>query len=201
MILLRAIDFMNSRSTFTISELADAGATTPRTVRYYTAEGLLPPPDSRGRYAIYSSDHLDRLRLIDRLKDAHQPLTAIRERLSGLTAEDIRELLADADSPRNPKAMDDLLVKCAEAARARLEAREEYGRHIDPFTGGVKAVATLFEKPLDGQIERDPEEDTWRRIMLAPGVELNVRVPIAADSAQRVEELMSRARELFDTGL
>src|SRR5438270_5009726 len=91
---------MPRTATYTISELADAAGTTPRTVRFYTAEGLLPPPDARGRYALYSNEHLDRLRLIDRLKEAHQPLNAIRERLSQLTREEISSLLKKAQDRR-----------------------------------------------------------------------------------------------------
>jgi DNA-binding transcriptional MerR regulator len=86
---------MNEETLYTIGDLAEATGTTPRTIRYYTAEGLLPPPDTRGRYALYSQEHIDRLQLIARLKDAYLPLGEIKARMEQLSANEIRHLLAD----------------------------------------------------------------------------------------------------------
>lgn len=95
---------MNTEQRYTIGELARAAGTTPRTIRYYTAEGLLPPPDSRGKYALYSEDHLLRLQLIARLKAAFLPLGEIRARLSQLDTAQVRQALAQADAPAPPAA-------------------------------------------------------------------------------------------------
>ena len=40
-------------------------------------------------------------------------------------------------------------------------------------------------------------EERWRRIPLAPGIELHIREPIAATLRERVEQLIAQARELF----
>jgi DNA-binding transcriptional MerR regulator len=77
-----------------VAELAEAAGVSIRTIRYYIAEGLLPPPAERGPGASYSTGHLDRLRLIGRLKDAYLPLREIRRRLDGLDDEAVRSLLA-----------------------------------------------------------------------------------------------------------
>ena len=63
-----------------LNELADAAGVTPRTVRYYVQQGLLPAPAARGPGAHYERDHLDRLRLIKRLQRQHYPLAEIRRR-------------------------------------------------------------------------------------------------------------------------
>jgi DNA-binding transcriptional MerR regulator len=86
---------MNEEVVYTIGDLAEVAGSTPRTIRYYTAEGLLPPPDIRGRYALYGQEHLDRLRLIARLKDAYLPLGEIKARMEQLSGGEIRHLLAD----------------------------------------------------------------------------------------------------------
>src|SRR5688572_6123383 len=62
-------------------------------VRYYIAEGLLPPPDASGPRSFYTQGHLDRLRLIDRLKASYLPLKEIRRRLSTLDDAEVRRLL------------------------------------------------------------------------------------------------------------
>jgi DNA-binding transcriptional MerR regulator len=90
-------------SAWTISELAAAADVTPRTIRYYTAEGLLPPPEIRGKYALYSEDHLNRLRLIAQLKAAYLPLNEIRTRLARLTPDQVAQLLAEHEEmPHEP---------------------------------------------------------------------------------------------------
>jgi DNA-binding transcriptional MerR regulator len=181
---------MADSSKFTISELADAAGTTPRTVRFYTAEGLLPPPDSRGRFALYSTEHLDRLLLINRLKQAFQPLNAIRERLVGLNAADIRSILSRTEGRPPAESLNDLLVKSAEVIRARnalshgFEQSDNEGQSFPDLTVS----------------ERSPDTDSemWQRTFLAPGLELQIRLPLAAGMEVRVAELIDRAHELFN---
>ncbi|NOK62539.1 MAG: hypothetical protein GFH27_549333n27 [Chloroflexi bacterium AL-W] len=90
---------MTEEHSYTIGELAQAAGVTPRTIRYYTAEGLLPPPDTRGRYALYGETHLLRLRLIARLKDAYLPLGEIKSRLQPLSNEQMQQLLTTETQP------------------------------------------------------------------------------------------------------
>ncbi len=75
---------MADETTYSISELAAAAGVTARTIRYYAAEGLLPAPELRGKYAVYRAEHLERLRLIAQLKAAYLPLSAIKEQLDQL---------------------------------------------------------------------------------------------------------------------
>ncbi len=86
---------MSDETIWTIGELAAAADVTPRTIRYYTAEGLLPPPDLHGKYARYGVEHLRRLQLITRLKASYLPLNEIRARIEKLSAGEVAELLAE----------------------------------------------------------------------------------------------------------
>lgn len=78
-----------SRGAYTLTELTELADVSARTVRYYIAEGLLPPPDSAGSRATYSQEHLDRLLLIGRLKEEYLPLREIRRRLDDMTETEI----------------------------------------------------------------------------------------------------------------
>lgn len=69
--------------TYGLGELAHLSGTSERTIRFYQAEHLLPKPSKKGRDAVYSDDHRQRLVLIGEL----------RER--GLTLQTIRELMAN----------------------------------------------------------------------------------------------------------
>ena len=69
---------------YSLTELADLAGVTPRTVRYYLAQGLLPAVGQTGPGAKYDERHLARLRLIRRLQTEHLPLAEIRRRLDDL---------------------------------------------------------------------------------------------------------------------
>jgi DNA-binding transcriptional MerR regulator len=76
---------------FSLPDLARAAGVTPRTVRYYLAQGLLPPPIGAGRGPHYDGDHLARLRLVRNLQERHLPLAEIRRQLASMSAADVRE--------------------------------------------------------------------------------------------------------------
>lgn len=78
---------------YSIDELATLAGVTPRTVRFYIAEGLLDRPVGEKRGAYYVQRHLDRLLLVRRWCDA------------GLSLERIRELLAGAPEDPPPRAV------------------------------------------------------------------------------------------------
>ncbi|MDQ3491759.1 MAG: MerR family transcriptional regulator, partial [Chloroflexota bacterium] len=63
-------------ATLTLSELAEQGDVTARTVRYYVQAGLLPSPGS-GPKARYGRQHLMRIRLIKQLQRRDIPLAKI----------------------------------------------------------------------------------------------------------------------------
>ena len=84
---------------YSLTELADLGGVTPRTVRYYLAQGLLPSVGSSGPGSKYDPGHLARLRLIRRLQAEHLPLAEIRRRLEALTEDEIAGLAGQAEPP------------------------------------------------------------------------------------------------------
>src|SRR5262245_35176317 len=254
---------MSEEARYTISELADLAGVTPRTIRYYTAEGLLPPPDARGRYALYGEEHLLRLRLIGRLKDAYLPLGEIKARLEQLTTEQVGQLLAEYNPAPEPEAeasaadyVAQVLTRqskltlpggLAEArapysaaaesgpvlrARAPRPAPEPRAVEAEPARTPLPAPAAppygyatpaqpaptaaapaspqggLLRKLIPQRRERGiaPQqadvrsemEESWRRVALAPGLELHVREPAAPTLKERIERLIALARELFE---
>jgi DNA-binding transcriptional MerR regulator len=74
---------------YTMSDLTRLADVTPRTVRYYLAQGLLPSPDAAGPNTRYGEGHLARLRLIKRLQLDHLPLAEIRLRLERMGDDDV----------------------------------------------------------------------------------------------------------------
>ncbi len=110
---------------YSLTELADLGGVTPRTVRYYLAQGLLPSVGASGPGSKYDPGHLARLRLIRRLQAEHLPLAEIRRRLEALTDDEIVELAGLAEpSPPSDSALDYLrsVLDGSSAHRRVIEA-------------------------------------------------------------------------------
>jgi DNA-binding transcriptional MerR regulator len=155
-----------------LQTLCTQAGVTPRTVRYYIQNGLLPAPDPQGPATRYSRGHLDRLRLIRNLQREHQPLAEIRSHLQSLEDEDIHRLIA---SP---------------AASKRRSSATEY----------VRAVLKP-ESPLPVRARRSATStltrSQWERIPLAPDVELHVRRPLTRETNRRVDKLVDLARRML----
>jgi len=176
----------------TLSGLTTAADVSVRTVRYYIAEGLLPPPEGSGPGSAYTQGHLDRLRLIQRLKEAYLPLKEIRRRLSGLNDEEVRGLLAiddnraaPATSPRSEHPYDESLAGAREYL-ALLESREQY--RTEPMALPFPAAAAPVEADLEGS-DFIPEPARNRVVRAAS--------PVASTSPGRDELVMSPGTGLW----
>lgn len=71
-----------------VADPADRAGISPRTVRYYIHQGLLPSP-GKGANARYDVTLVDRLRFIREHQEQHLPLSEIRKRLEDLDEEGI----------------------------------------------------------------------------------------------------------------
>ncbi len=91
---------------YSLADLARLADVTPRTVRYYVAQGLLPSPEAAGPATRYGEGHLARLRLIRRLQRDHLPLAEIRIRLERMGDEEVQALLDSSGNvtPEPPRS-------------------------------------------------------------------------------------------------
>jgi len=72
------VTFRVSEEQWRIDELAHKAGCTVDTIRYYSREGLLSPPERAGRHKLYGRAHLDRLARIKELQEQKFSLAAIR---------------------------------------------------------------------------------------------------------------------------
>jgi DNA-binding transcriptional MerR regulator len=177
----------------TIAELAAHADVTPRTIRYYVAEGLLPPPRGSGQRRIYGPEHLDRLKAIRQLKAAYLPLGQIRRRL------------AEAGQPALARALKDSAVTPGINMSPGGPVRSESG---PTGVAGLVAEATspAAHSPLAlggqaglGRIEiYAPTESVWHRQLLAPGIELHYQDTADPKLAAAIERLIREAASILD---
>lgn len=213
---------------YSLSDLARLADVTPRTVRYYVAQGLLPSPEAAGPATRYGDGHLLRLRLIRRLQREHLPLAEIRLRLEHMADDDVAAALGGEGSGQVDTPLDtdatlayvrsimaqagvsprfyDQPATPPPAAAARLDRPIPDGFPVReaPAPGGSPAVppATLPlpSVALPGRGVRSPASDrsTWERLSITPDVEVHVRRPLDRSANRRVERLIRIARELFE---
>ena len=77
--------------TYTLQELAELSGIEARTIRSYIERDLLPGPYGLGPKAVYGPEHVDRLKVLGLLRNAHRAITLdqIRTLLGQLTPEQI----------------------------------------------------------------------------------------------------------------
>ena len=210
---------------YSITDLARLSGVTPRTVRYYVAQGLLPSPEQAGPSTRYGEGHLARLRLIRRLQREHLPLAEIRGRLALVGDDEVQRLLAaDTDvDPAAPPTPDRALAFVQHLmAQSGVRPRVAMARDVPLARAGAiyePRIPDCYEPPaslpasapspalpspsLPATAPGEPrnpliDRSTWERHALTPDVELHVRRPLDRRSNKRVEQLIRIARELFD---
>ena len=166
-------------------ELSDKAKVSPRTIRYYIQQGLIPAPEARGPGAHYGSEHVDRLRLIKLLQREHLPLSEIRRRIEKLSPEEVRGILE------------------SEPERAPTSA-SEYVRRVLSEGASIMKAPEMFEMAVrESRPPKPPAiaRSQWEHFTLAPDVELHVRRPGTREENRRIERLLEAAREIFNEGL
>lgn len=106
----------------TLAELAAASGLLPRTLRSWVTQGLLPGPLSRGPFARYPADTLERVLAIRAMRDLlGMPLATIRQELLVATPEQIRAHAAKA-TELSPEPVEQQASPAAGSALSYLQA-------------------------------------------------------------------------------
>jgi DNA-binding transcriptional MerR regulator len=182
---------------YSLTELAKLADVTPRTIRYYIAQGLLPSPGQLGPSTQYSDEHLDLLRLIKKLQAAHLPLAEIRSQLRSVSPD---QLAAISDTLPTPPG------SAADYIRDVLEPPTSYARRMALSSPALPsevyrppaAAPSSMPASMAAVGKSEPDRSQWERISLDPDIELHVRRPLTRQHNKRVERLSAIARELFE---
>lgn len=167
---------------YSLMELVKLADVTPRTVRFYIAQGLLAPPAPLGPKTHYTDEHLARLLAIKRLQATHLPLAEIRRHLNAEPSEAMARL------PTPSPAIDYI--------------RGVLGSPVAPARAAQSVPPPAAPSPAPLPTGPAPEPETtrsqWERISLDPDVEIHVRRPLTRSNNKRVERLINIARQLFE---
>ncbi len=200
---------------YSLKDLCREAEVTERTIRYYIQEDLLPPPEGAGQATRYTGEHLLRLRIIRRLKEEYLPLSEIRRRLTGLSMDELESLAAKLEETTPPAVsetssakqyLDNLLQSKASFAQppppmvSRAAPAPIPAPMPSATAGGAVPDASLRESLTSKKSEEKSVEEgeEWRRVKIAPEVELNYR-PGSQENQQRIASLLELARKIFNT--
>lgn len=182
--------------TYTLDMLAKLAGVTPRTVRYYVAQGLLPAPEFAGPGTRYDESHHWLLQQIRRMQADHLPLAEIRDRLRKLGTADIQRL---ASSPERPaETPNDALDYIQQVLRRPVQTADDH-MPMAALARQLTPAADMAPAPVEPPPSPEPaERSQWERIALDPDIELHIRRPLTRIKNRRVDRLIGLARELLE---
>ena len=168
-------------------ELAARAGVSVRTVRYYQSEGLLPAPARQGREARYDALHLERLRLINELRDRGLRLSTIAE---------ILRQSPDAETALDWLGLRDVLQKPWSEDRAALLNESELSARL---AGTPENTCEALVRT--GVIERRADATPVVYFVPSPGMldvaVATLRLGLDADTAARLRDLLqARLRDM-----
>jgi len=196
---------MNTAEDLLIHELADQAGVSVRTIRYYISQGLLPAPDTKGRYATFNEEYRLRLELIRRLKEAFLPLKEIRDRIAGLDPAQVQALLDQLDGGTPNISLEKNFI-LSEPQNASYEPKP-MSSALDYLSQVMGTQGVARSRPRPNQpaspppaqpAVRSPQQvESWQRIVLAPGLELNVRSTEEPFYRERIRQVVEFAKIQF----
>jgi DNA-binding transcriptional MerR regulator len=167
--------------------LADRAGVSPRTIRYYQSEGILPKPHKDGRDARYDERHLARLHLVSELRERGLKLEAIRE-LVALEAKDGRSVagwLGLEEVLRNPWVDD------GPRTMSLTEVHEALGKRPRRLVGELTDAGVLEQRD-DGQFVAPSQAMLDLTLRM---VDAGAAVAVAARAQDLLRKRLARAAD------
>ena len=174
----------------TVSEVPDE-----RTIRYYLAEGLVPPAeDKQGTASVFGYRHLLQLLVVKKLQSEHLPIRKIRDLVDGRTERELERLLGAEGSTAVKNEALSYLEKLLMKPTAPLSSPPA------PQAASMEALSS----PAPAPPQRSPASigsGTWSRIEIEPGLELHIhdqyQPPSEARGLRRLTQSVLRVIESF----
>ena len=157
-------------ATYSIKDLETQTGLSSRVIRDYIVRGFIPGPESRGRNARYTENHLLRLKCLIALRKATPPaftLDMLGDVLNSLSNSRIRDI---ALGKEEVQAMTLGGVPNGNAAGALTEALTDEGRD-SALAGLVRRLEDLVQE----DVHRRATHDTWVSVQVTPDIEIRAR--------------------------
>ena len=208
---------------FSIHQLASEAGVEPRTIRSYVKKGLIPGPESLGRGARYPRAAVDRLKVLQLIRDADRSLTLdqIRMLLHKLAPSELRGLAdgrlrisAVLDRAIDPavqlprSSAIDYLQQLREKQTAHHHVAFEHRTYAEPPTGGFDDQLPALEEAARALVKlaglssasRGVRGEHWYRLPLTPDIDLSIRGSFGSDQIAQLHRIGDALRLLLTKG-
>lgn len=196
---------------YSLSDLTRLTDVTPRTVRYYVSEGLLPPPVAAGRRSYYSESHLHRLRLIGIMKDAFLPLKEIRRRLQEMDDAEVLAAIDDLrdEDPHGRPAMQEELAPRLDETLSRFANEAPLEPQTWPFVANSpgeynepvpQEPAWRLPRPIKPARHEPHPSTTWRKLEIGDSAEFLIEERLYQRRREQIDALIVWAQRILDAG-
>lgn len=175
---------------YTITQIEEMTGVPRRNIHFYVKERLLSPPLGLRSTARYNEEHLLRLGVIRVLQGSHLRLDGIREALEKMDVPAMRRLLSSAEGSTkewNGHAVDNLVGITPPKPRNISFLR--MGKHNSEQA--VNLLSALPGKTVSSG-------DTWRRIVVTEGIELNMNDGLSESTKVLVKEYAEKLRAALE---
>lgn len=186
-------DLEAARELLTLDELTARVGMSVRTVRFYTAKGLVPPPIRRGRSGYYTAEHVARLELVRELQGHGFTLAAIERYVAGIPAEASPEDLALRRAMLAPWQAEAM----TEMSRGELEDRA--GRPLDEEALGTLRALGIVHPGRGDQLRVSVSQLPVGLGLLDLGMPTDVAVAASEVYAAHGRAVAEELNELFRT--
>ena len=175
---------------YSVEQLAEAAGVRVDTIRYYQAQGLLPPPKRAGRRALYAATHLKLLKRIRELQREGLPLAVIKRMVADgkggkRRASALERAIAEQRGEQQLTRSD---LASASGVSEELIAAVESAGLVEPVKVGGK--------PRYG--DADVEMARAALAVLREGFPLTELLGLAISHASNTRDVAERAADLFD---
>ena len=153
-----------------------------RTIRFYTANGLVDKPAAReGTHALYGYRHLLQVLAVKYLQSHYYPLVKIRSLVQNVGNRELEMLIPEFASG---------------TATHRAYTREDRKIVERSFRSQGSAPSPSAAVSVSREVEPDPSSarlDAWHRLEIGPGIELNVHASaLSPQNRERLRRVLLR---------
>jgi len=197
---------------WTLEDLATISGLTLRTLRFYMQEGLLQGPDTHGKNARYSQQHVDQLELIQRLKNLRLPLQEIRQLINTMTPEEVSKIRHYQDILHSALQQPGMIVKEINSSYGTDSSALDYIHTLEQDWSNLQKISNSPGKKQRIQPSHAPSpsgvsneisdptsspQETWNKIIIDDGLELHIRQPQGLDKQAKIARLVEYGRNLI----
>ena len=213
---------VDNLKSYSIEELSSITGFDRRVIRSFIEQGLMRGPDKMGRYAQYSSSHLNKLLVIKFFREKEGMNTgSIRSRMLTMSQKELdvvaKSALADSESDSSDRssALDYLKSIGARNGGSNDDVDKDSENSIDQLPDNkkqnsqqlveTKSAFELLQDELsrllgNRTVRNQTKSQRWHRISITPDVEISVRGIEDEEHVKSVERIGDYLREILMGG-